>query len=164
MCAFINYKYKIYNFNYKYYSIYNFLIYFLQEDKEIETVLIDYQLLGYNTPVLDILYLLYTSTDRQFRNKHMEYLKDLYYKSLKNHALMFDLDIETKFPRSLFEKEFKECLDFGLMIATYILPIILSDDPEVLKNNLNIKNTTVNKVFNDRMNEILEECIEWEIL
>lgn len=94
----------------------------------------------------------------------MEYLKDLYYKSLKNHALMFDLDIETKFPRSLFEKEFKECLDYGLMTAIYVLPFILTDDPDIFKNNLNLNNTMINKVCNDRINEVIEEYIDLGIL
>lgn len=94
----------------------------------------------------------------------MEYLKDLYYKTLINHAQMFDLDLEEKFPRHLFEKEFKDCLDYGLMVASYVLPVILTDDPELFRSDTSFKGARVNQVFNNRINEILDEYIEWGIL
>ncbi|CAH0730050.1 unnamed protein product, partial [Brenthis ino] len=133
-------------------------------DGEIETIIVDYQMVSFGSPIVDILHFLYTGTDREFRKNHMDNLKDLYHKTMTRHLEMFDLDISKIYPRSVFEKDFKENLLYGLFITLYALRLCLTDEPEIMKTDTNMTSAKVNDVYKVRVNETIEEYMEWGIL
>ncbi|CAB3221505.1 unnamed protein product [Arctia plantaginis] len=98
----------------------------LNENGIEEITPIDYQLMHYGNPVLDFLYLMYSGTDRKFRKDHLINLKELYYETLRTFLKYFQLNVNVVYPREDYDRVFDEKLDFGLMIAIYLLPFLLS--------------------------------------
>lgn len=60
----------------------NFLFAYNRNGEPIKGKLIDYQILKYGPPSLDVVQFLYTNTRKAFRNKHFEELLDYYYEQL----------------------------------------------------------------------------------
>ncbi|XP_069358933.1 uncharacterized protein [Maniola hyperantus] len=135
-----------------------------EEDKEV--VLIDFQFLFYGSPLEDLFYFLYTGTDRKFRKAHMNNLKDLYHNKLAEFLKYFDLDINDVYAKKDFEKDFKDSLDFGLMVALYISPIIFTVEDEVPDYGKNVDDMSfkLDERYKERITEVVEEYMEWGIL
>ncbi|XP_045536320.1 uncharacterized protein LOC106709140 [Papilio machaon] len=86
----------------------------------IEVIVLDYQLIYYGCPINDLLFFIFSATDRQFRKKYMDHLKSLYYESLKKFLEHFKIDVENVFSRQQFEQTFKDRLEYGLMTGIYM--------------------------------------------
>ncbi|KPJ16591.1 hypothetical protein RR48_02349 [Papilio machaon] len=86
----------------------------------IEVIVLDYQLIYYGCPINDLLFFIFSATDRQFRKKYMEHLKSLYHESLKKFLEHFKIDVENVFSRQQFEQTFKDRLEYGLMTGVYM--------------------------------------------
>ncbi|XP_045766869.1 uncharacterized protein LOC123868400 [Maniola jurtina] len=137
-------------------------------DEEKEVVLIDYQFLFYGSPLVDFFYFLYTGTDREFRKAHMNNLKDLYHNKLTEFLKYFHLDINDIYAKKDFEKDFKDSLDFGLMVSLYVSPIIFivveQEVPYCGKNTVNDVPFKMDDRYKERVTEVVEEYMEWGIL
>nr|CAI5839298.1 unnamed protein product [Callosobruchus analis] len=68
--------------------------------------LIDFQLIRYCPPSLDLMFLLYTNTDRATRVKHLKELLRLYYKELEDILGSHDIDLGNIFT---FDQLMKSC-------------------------------------------------------
>lgn len=60
----------------------NFLFTYNRDGEPIKAKLIDYQILKYGPPSLDVVQFLYTNTRKSFRNEHYEELLDYYYEQI----------------------------------------------------------------------------------
>lgn len=127
---------------------------------------VDYQLLHYGCPILDLLYFIFNGTDQQFRKAHLIHLKNLYYNSLKNFLINFNLDINDFFPTETYERLFKEKLDFGLMINVFYVPYLFAseeDVPDVTQSLKDIK-FNIDPRFGDRFRGVVYDFINWGYL
>ncbi|KAL4705983.1 hypothetical protein ACJJTC_004962 [Scirpophaga incertulas] len=66
----------------------------VEDDAVTEVIPIDYQLIHSGCPVLDFLYFIFISTDRDFRRKHLEDLKNGYFNTVKKFLTFFSIDVE----------------------------------------------------------------------
>ncbi|XP_075979133.1 uncharacterized protein LOC142978539 [Anticarsia gemmatalis] len=89
---------------------------------------IDYQLIYYACPIFDLAYLIFPATDRPFREKHLNYLKELYYNTLKSFLLYFKMDITNVYPKKDFEKDFRDKLDHGLTLSLLLIPLLMANE------------------------------------
>ncbi|XP_028179108.1 uncharacterized protein LOC114366438 [Ostrinia furnacalis] len=130
----------------------------------IEVIPIDYQLPYYGCSIVDLIYFLISSTDREFRKNYMEHLKNMYHESMKNFLKLFNMDIEKYYPKAEFERLFKERLDFGLMLVLWLLPGALgtrakSRDTEVISDQ-----SKLNDLIQKRLSDIVDDYIQWGYL
>lgn len=130
---------------------------------------VDYQLIYYGCPLNDFLYFIFSATDQQFRNEHLERLKNLYYDTLKKFLKYFHLNVELIYPRAAFDKDYKERLDYGLMMAIMVLPFILANEgdvPDLSKVELtDIKlSDKQDNNFKERIIGVVDDYLKWGYL
>ncbi|XP_059058008.1 uncharacterized protein LOC131851517 [Achroia grisella] len=119
---------------------------------------VDYQFLHYGNPITDLLYFIFSGTDQQFRNEHLEDIKILYYETMTTFLRYFDMNIEDYFPRDTFETLFKERLDFGLVVAIWLLPLTFAaadDVPDFSKTSPADVQFKVDKALKFRLEGII---------
>ncbi|XP_075979131.1 uncharacterized protein LOC142978538 [Anticarsia gemmatalis] len=135
----------------------------IEEGEIIEIIPIDYQLIHYGCPIFDFLYLIYYSTDREFRKAHMKDLKDLYYGTLKTFLLYFNIDVNDVYPEEVFERVYKERLDQGLMFVLMYLPFMLAveDGTPDVSQEIEDMCIRVDERYRDRLRGVIEDYVEW---
>lgn len=125
---------------------------------------VDYQLVAYGCPLLDLLYFIYLATDRKFRDTHLVRLKNLYYKSLNDFLHYFDMSAESVFPKKTFENLFQEKLDFGLVISFIALPFIFVAEnhevPDITERHIVDIEFQLDDKYKDRLSDVVEEFID----
>ncbi|XP_068618734.1 uncharacterized protein [Battus philenor] len=135
------------------------------EDGEVSEVIpVDYQLLHYGTPITDLIYLIFTGSDQEFRRNHLNHLKDMYYDTMESYLKYFNIDIETKYARKTFERDFDQCLEFGLSVALFILPFffILKDEvPDLNKTDILDVSANLDNRYRERLLGVIDDMINW---
>ncbi|KAF9421101.1 hypothetical protein HW555_002813 [Spodoptera exigua] len=101
--------------------------------KPVDVVFVDYQLMRFASPVTDIAYFLYMSTDGDFLDKHYDQVLDIYYGTLTAVLRHCNLDVNTVYPRNIFEKQLKEYSVLGLIEALVSMMIITAPYEDALK-------------------------------
>ncbi|XP_055591619.1 uncharacterized protein LOC129743584 [Uranotaenia lowii] len=99
--------------------------------------LIDWQLCRYVSPILDLVYFIFLSTDEELRAKHYDEFLDIYYKSLGEALKNFGESVERHFPREAFQKQLKRFGRFGVVMSFLVLPVICmpsTDMPDLEKS------------------------------
>lgn len=82
----------------------NNLMFSYKNDEPINARLVDFQLTRYATPALDLMTLIYNTTDKRFRDIHLETFNQIYYTSLQNELITHRIDAE----KVITSKEFSE--------------------------------------------------------
>lgn len=134
----------------------------LQEDEIEDIIPIDYQHIHYGCPVFDLLFFIYTGTDRDFRKTHMSNLKNLYYKTLSNFLKYFNLEADNVYPKNDFENIFNVKQDFGLLITLVYLPFFFvaeNNAPDVSKKQSNFS-ISVDIRYKDRLKGLIIDYME----
>ncbi|KAI8425943.1 hypothetical protein MSG28_004937 [Choristoneura fumiferana] len=140
--------------------------------KEIEGELtdvlpVDYQLLCYGCPIMDILFFVFLGTDQQFRKDHLEDLKDVYFDSLTKMLQYFDIDVKTVFPREDFDNLYKEVLDYGIFCFMQLMPFIFAVEDEIPELDKDYLADVVIKTdprMKERARGIVDDFIQWGYL
>ncbi|KAL0822209.1 hypothetical protein ABMA28_004339 [Loxostege sticticalis] len=137
------------------------------EGKITDMVPVDYQLLYHGSPLSDILYFIFGATDREFRRKHLDYLKNLYYDTMKQFLKYFDRDVQKYYPKEEYESLLKERLDYGLFVAVWYVQGNLADDedvPDFSKSQLTEMSFGKSDLAMKRLREMVDDFIEWGYL
>ncbi|XP_050309784.1 uncharacterized protein LOC126745814 [Anthonomus grandis grandis] len=93
------------------------LLFKFRDDKSAEAVkLIDFQLLRYQPPMLELLFLLFQNTPKEILDDNLESFLEEYYESLTGILLQHNLDIQQILPREYFE----ESRDSMAVLALYM--------------------------------------------
>ncbi|XP_063382224.1 uncharacterized protein LOC134668712 [Cydia fagiglandana] len=136
-------------------------------DSITEVKVVDYQMLYYGCPVMDFIYFIFPCTDQEFRRKHLDDLKDLYYESLRKFLKYFNMDVESLYPRREFETEYKKRLDCGLAFGLLITPILFTEDddvPDLAKDDLGTISVTPDIKMDERIRGLVDDFEKWGIL
>ncbi|XP_066141820.1 uncharacterized protein [Euwallacea fornicatus] len=80
-----------------------------------QAMLIDFQMLYYGPPSLELLCCIYTLSTKDMRNRHLQSLIDRYYNEVHAVLVDFSLDPEELFPRDLFDHDIKVNIPVGLI-------------------------------------------------
>lgn len=148
-------------------------IMFNSQENEISCKLIDFQLIRYCPPAIDLWFLLFTNTNKNIRQAYTNKLFSEYYEHLHNILNTFKVDLQDIYSETLFSKSMKEfkitalCLSLGyvsvLCCPKNVLPIstpenlsaalrfLLVDRSEVLGKALN------DKCYNLRIRDLVED-------
>lgn len=146
----------------------NLCFYLFQENKETKVCFIDFQVMRYSSPFIDILYFLFLCTDSAFRSAYFDDLMIDYYESLKSFLNVNSIDINSVYAKEDFDDDCKVLLPFGLLIAMTELRIFTttSEDEAILKGSNIVKRTDISVVpgeeqyYKMRVNDVVNECIE----
>lgn len=104
----------------------NILYKYDEDDKVVATMLIDFQLINYGHPAYDVLYLLYISSDIEFRDAHMEACLEHYWKTFSVYLEKYGPD-DVKYSWSDFKADVQIYKSIVFVLATTLLPNVLSD-------------------------------------
>ncbi|XP_050437688.1 uncharacterized protein LOC126843918 [Adelges cooleyi] len=105
----------------------NFLCRYSDDGGVCDVKMIDFQMVRYGSPALDLALLLYSCTSADLRKKHLPKLLQVYCKTVadvleQTNCLDHYPDIDQK-----LNNEFREFTEFGLREAILWIPFILSD-------------------------------------
>jgi len=104
----------------------NILYKYDENDKVESTMLIDFQLINYGHPAYDVLYLLYISSDIEFRDAHMETCLEHYWKTFSVYLEKHGPE-DLKYSWSDFKADIQIYKSIVFVLATTLLPNVLSD-------------------------------------
>lgn len=99
-------------------------------DKTVEVKLIDLQAMRYGSAITDLLYFIYSSTERTLRINHLDQLIGDYHTSLVYSLKLYVNDqetrqeLETRYTYQSIQKEFKNNGLYGLGIGLWLLPAL----------------------------------------
>ncbi|XP_058118077.1 uncharacterized protein LOC131289431 [Anopheles ziemanni] len=93
--------------------------------------MIDFQMVRYGSPALDIILFVYTCTDQTMRQHGYDEMLTAYYQSCCDHLADLGSDPDVVFPRSELSNELEQFGRFGCGIAVESIPLSLLDETEV---------------------------------
>ncbi|XP_068618625.1 uncharacterized protein [Battus philenor] len=128
-----------------------------------EVIPVDYQLMFYGSPIIDFLYFIYGGTDKEFRSKYMNHLKEMYFKTMEGYLRYFNVDINAVYPRKTFDKDYENCLEYGFQVTLFFGPINFTDEneiPDFHNNSVEELNINANYLFEGRLRGAIDEMIE----
>ncbi|XP_054288251.1 uncharacterized protein LOC129003930 [Macrosteles quadrilineatus] len=101
------------------------------ESGEVEEVkFIDFQVLRYMSPAIDILYFTWTSADEEVRENRLQELYDIYLQEL-NECLQL-LGCKERYTSEELWQDLKSSVDFALVVACQTLPMTLAEEKDAL--------------------------------
>lgn len=138
-----------------------------RDDGSLEIVAVDHQTMLIGSPIIDLLYLIFTGTDKEFRDQYFEKLVDFYYTQLSDALKRFDINPENTYSREDFYFELKEKLPAGLVSATYSLPHVTVEKAPELTGQMDLNNIGLSEtgsLYPARMNGIVSDFVKWGVL
>ncbi|XP_037295290.1 uncharacterized protein LOC119189501 [Manduca sexta] len=144
-------------------------MYRVNADGGMEVKIIDYQTIRGASPAVDLLYFIFSGTDKKFRDQYYEQLLDHYYKELSLAMKRLALNPDEIYPREDFDFEYNSKLPFGLTLAMTMLPLITVDEENAPKvdKDLGLHSFVVNNtsdILRDRINEVVDDFIRWGLV
>lgn len=128
------------------------------------------------SPVVDIAYILFSSTDEHLRRLHYNNLINLYYETLSENLAKIDCDINECFPRSVFEKHLEVFMPFGLIMGCITAPLFMSEEEDIpdmdvilkketfTEEDMVLKNSKSQKKYEDRIRGIVKDMCDFNIV
>ncbi|XP_068083605.1 uncharacterized protein [Anabrus simplex] len=86
---------------------------------------VDFQLVHYSSPGLDLQYFLYACTNQEIRMNYVDKLIEEYHSTLVETLEILGCS-HRSVPLAVIRKAFDDCAFYGFMAATAVLPIVLS--------------------------------------
>jgi hypothetical protein len=103
----------------------NIMFKYDDDGKVAETILVDFQLINYGHPAYDVLYMMYISTDLEFRDAHMAECLASYWNTLATYLDKFKPKGVT-YDEAAFHVDLKTYKTIAFVLATTLLPNVLS--------------------------------------
>lgn len=92
---------------------------------------LDWQVIRYASPAIDLLLIIFTSTDKAFRDKEFDNLLDCYYESLSTTVKLLGSDPNELFTFQNLKDEIKRCGNYALMLAPSVIQVLQADSSEI---------------------------------
>ena len=128
--------------------------------------IIDWQLAHYNTPAIDLLCYLFTSTDKQIRRDHWEALLKIYYTTFADCLTKLGSDPQKLFSFENFQDELRRIAPMAFLYTplTYVVLFVSEEDLDN-KSDEDVfvisTNDSAVKAFNERIVDIANDLVEF---
>lgn len=144
-------------------------MYKISKDGSMALKLMDFQMMQGGSPVTDLLHIILTGTNEEFRKQHYQDLLDHYYEQLCAALRRLDIEPESVYTRDDYDQELRQKLPMCIMITMFALPLITVEEENapVLAEDADIANLTIEKVgdtYPVRMRGIINDAIRWGVL
>lgn len=93
--------------------------------------IIDWQVTRYCSPALDLLYYLFSATDKDTRDKEFKNLLKLYHSTLSTTVKRLGSDPEKVFPFDQLEREMKKHGKYAVIMCPVLLQIMMANAADV---------------------------------
>lgn len=93
--------------------------------------LVDWQLTRYCPPVIDLIYYIFTATDKELRDNEFENLLNLYHTTLSDHVRKLGSDPEKLYNYTTFRAQLKQFGKFAILLTPLVIQVLLADSNEV---------------------------------
>merc|ERR1712013_649580 len=108
---------------------FNNMMFKYRKDKKLDDIIfIDFQLSGYTSPALDLVYFLAASTTGELRTKYLSHILTLYHTIFVNTVQRFGVSVDFSYEDLL--EDFSKARLHGLNFAIGALPSILAEKKE----------------------------------
>lgn len=97
-----------------------------QATKLTSICILDWQITRYCPPVFDLLYMIFSSTDKSFRDQHYHTLIDTYYSTLSDTIRKLGSDPNQLYTFDQFQMQLRKFGDFTLLCAPIIISLRLA--------------------------------------
>lgn len=121
-----------------------------------EVSLIDWQITRYGSPVLDLSYFLFTSTDKALRDKYLYQLLGIYYDTLCSTIDRAGLDGRSLFPFEELQRQLKSFGKYGVLMSIMLVPFLSVPNNEIPDLDVEIKEWKEKGVEDSQMMEFLK--------
>lgn len=91
----------------------------------VDVRFIDFQIVRYGSPVLDIIYFIWTSSDEDVRENHLEDLCEIYRSTL--NAMLEELGCEERMTKKELFEDMKRAVDWAVNTVCSLLPVIVCE-------------------------------------
>lgn len=94
------------------------------QEKQVKAMsFVDWQISRYCPPVLDVLYTIFSATDKQFRKQHYDKLLKTYYSSLSETIRKLGSDPNKLYTYENFQSQLRKFGEFALLCAPLIIQL-----------------------------------------
>lgn len=154
-------------------DVWNNNLFFHETNNEADDLrFLDWQILRYSSPVLDLLYYLFSSTDKKVRKEEYENLLRIYYDQLALNIRALGSDPDRLFTFDDLQSELRRCGVYGLMRVQIIVQINLSKSDDIPDMNemcdqatnydfVQNSDSEFEGKFKERMSGIVADLLEW---
>lgn len=98
-----------------------------------DVILLDWQLCCFRSPVIDVFHILFSSTDKPFRDEEYQTLLKHYYEKLSETITKLGSEPQKLFPYDAFEKQLKKFGKFVFAMGPLLTQFMVVD-PENIGN------------------------------
>ena len=98
----------------------NFLFKKSKEGKPTEVALVDFQLMRYGPPSVDLWYCLASSTSLRWRRDNLDTILTCYHQRLSKNLTTYGYDPLTVFPYRMFLEQFDACHGLGFVLGCFL--------------------------------------------
>lgn len=92
---------------------------------------LDWQVIRYISPAIDLLYNIFTSTSKELRAKEYDNLIQLYHESLSKMVKSLGSDPDELFTLDNLKDELKRCGNYAFLLAPMLISVSLADSSEI---------------------------------
>ncbi|XP_061714382.1 uncharacterized protein LOC133522917 [Cydia pomonella] len=133
---------------------------------KLEIVPIDYQTLGRGNPVGDLMHLVFSGSDEEFRRLHYQRLMDNYFTQLTLALQQLNVDVEKMYPRETFDADLIKFRPVGLYMSLIMAGVVTVAPEEApkLDGDLTTLHVKPNQLALDRINGIVKDYVRWGVL
>ncbi|KPJ00870.1 hypothetical protein RR46_01349 [Papilio xuthus] len=138
------------------------------DNGELELIIVDYQGFQISSPLIDLMYFIILSTDKEFRSQHYHQLLDHYYSEFCGSLKRLNIDPDTVYTKDDFQHDIKLFEPYVVIMGTLILPGMSA----FVENAQNMENTEDRNVFeiepcqigSQRLNDLIDDFVELGVL
>lgn len=137
--------------------------------------ILDWQIIRYVSPAIDIVYNLFTSTDKAFRDKEYENLLQIYYETFSNTVKLLGSDPKKLFTFDDLQSELKEFGNYAFLLVPINTQMTQADSNDLINwdergNNMGNEESRLEFItglneqaqleYNRRLNEFFEDAVD----
>lgn len=111
---------------------------------------IDWQINRYASPVLDLLYNIFTSTDKDFRQKEYHILIAHYHRTLSVQIRRLGSDPDTLYPWTVLQQHLEKFGKYAFFLSPLVVSMLVADAKDIPDR----KNEAEQNEYEDRVFEI----------
>lgn len=143
-------------------------IYILFQAKKLNAVsFVDWQIIRYASPVLDLHYNIFNSTDQAFRQKEYHNLIAHYHRTLSAQIRRLGSDPDKLYPWSVLQDHLKKFGKYAFLMCPILVPMLVADaqdipDLDEIVSKMNTNDSDIGFALsytNNRSEQIYEQRI-----
>lgn len=93
--------------------------------------ILDWQVMRYISPAIDLLYIIFSSTDKKLRDQEYENLLKLYHDSVSKMIKLLGSNPDDLFTFDNLKVELKRCGNYMLLLAPMLMSVVMADSSEI---------------------------------